>query len=83
MRLCTARNRSLGAVVNISTTGLLLETDADLEPGQHVIISIDMADEDEPLAVKAEVVRRADPERDGVALATGLRHWLGLGTRME
>ena len=57
---------SLGAVVNISATGLLLETDADLEPGQHVIISIDVPEQEEPLAVKAEVVRHADPERDGV-----------------
>lgn len=57
---------SLGAVVNISATGLLLETDADLEPGQHVVISIEVADHEEPLAVRAEVVRRADPERDGV-----------------
>ena len=57
---------ALGAVVNISTSGMLVETDTDFEPGQHVIISIDVAGQDEPLAVKAEVVRSADPERDGV-----------------
>lgn len=57
---------ALGAVVNMSAAGLLLETDADLEPGQHVILSIDIDPEDEPVSAKAEVVRRTDPVRDGV-----------------
>jgi len=56
----------LGAVVNLSTAGLLLETDADLEPGQHVIISIDVDPQLEPVAAKAEVVRKADPTREGI-----------------
>ncbi len=55
-----------GAVVNISAAGLLLETDADLEPGQHVIISIDIGPQLEPVAAKAEIVRKADPEREGI-----------------
>ena len=59
-------DEALGAVVNISASGMLVETDTEFEPGQHVIISIDVAGQDEPLAVKAEVVRSADPERDGV-----------------
>jgi hypothetical protein len=33
---------ALGAVVNLSAAGLLLETDADILPGQHVVISIDV-----------------------------------------
>jgi hypothetical protein len=57
---------ALGAVVNISAAGLLMETDADLEPGQHVIISIDIGPQLEPVAAKAEIVRRADPEREGI-----------------
>ena len=57
---------ALGAVVNISAAGMLLETDADLEPGQHVIISIDVGPQLEPVAAKAEIVRKADPEREGI-----------------
>jgi response regulator RpfG family c-di-GMP phosphodiesterase len=57
---------ALGAVVNMSAAGLLLETDADIEPGQHVILSIDIEHQDEPVSAKAEVVRKADPNRDGV-----------------
>jgi DNA-binding response OmpR family regulator len=63
---------ALGAVVNLSATGMLVETDADLEPGQHVVLSLDLGAELEPLALKAEVVRRADPARDGV-VGFGLR----------
>jgi hypothetical protein len=57
---------ALGAVVDISAAGLLLETDADLEPGQHVIMSIDVGPQLEPVAAKAEIVRKADPEREGI-----------------
>jgi hypothetical protein len=57
---------ALGAVTNMSAAGLLLETDADFEPGQHLIISIDVDPEDEPVSGKVEVVRKADPDRDGV-----------------
>jgi hypothetical protein len=56
----------LGAVVNMSAAGLLLETDADLEPGQHVVLWIDIDHQDVPVSAKAEVVRKADPDRDGV-----------------
>ena len=57
---------ALAAVVNISAKGLLLETDADVEPGQHVIISIDIGPQLEPVAAKAEIVRKANPEREGI-----------------
>jgi DNA-binding NarL/FixJ family response regulator len=57
---------ALGAVVNISAKGLLLETDADLEPGQHVIISIEIGPQLEPVAAKAEIVRKANLEREGI-----------------
>ena len=57
---------ALGAVVNLSAAGMLLQTNADLEPGQHVVISIDVDPQVEPVAAKAEVVRKADPFREGV-----------------
>jgi hypothetical protein len=57
---------ALGAVVNVSAAGLLMETDADLEPGQHVVMSIEINPQVEPVAAKAEVVRKADPEREGI-----------------
>jgi hypothetical protein len=57
---------ALGAVVNLSAAGMLLQTDADLEPGQHVVISIDIDPQVEPVAAKAEVVRKADPFREGI-----------------
>jgi len=57
---------ALGAVVNISAKGLLLETDADVAAGQHVIISIDIGPQLEPVAAKAEIVRKANPEREGI-----------------
>ena len=65
VKLADGSEEVLGAVVNMSAAGLLLETNADLEPGQHVILSIDI-DQDEPVSAKAEVVRKADPDRDGV-----------------
>ena len=66
VKLADGSVEALGAVVNMSAAGLLLETDADLEPGQHVILSIDIEDQNEPVSAKAEVVRKADPDRDGV-----------------
>jgi hypothetical protein len=59
-------DEALGAVVNVSAAGLLLETDADLEPGQHVVLSIDIDPQVEPVAAKAEIVRSADPDREGI-----------------
>jgi CheY-like chemotaxis protein len=66
VEMADGSEEALGAVVNMSADGLLLETDADLEPGQHIILSIDIDPQDEPVAGKAEVVRKADPDRDGV-----------------
>ena len=66
VKLADGSEEALGAVVNMSAAGLLLETDADLEPGQHVILAIDIDDQDGPVSAKAEVVRKADPDRDGV-----------------
>ncbi len=60
-------DEALGAVVNLSASGMLVETDTFFLPGQHVVISIDVPEQTEPLTVKAEVVRQAHPKRDGVA----------------
>lgn len=57
---------ALGAVVNLSASGLLVETDTEFEPGQHVVFSINVENQDEPLSAKAEVVRQAHYERDGI-----------------
>jgi DNA-binding NarL/FixJ family response regulator len=66
VEMADGSEEALAAVVNMSAAGLLLETDADLEPGQHVILSIDIDPDEEPVSGKAEVVRKADPDRDGV-----------------
>ena len=59
-------DEALGAVINMSASGILVETGTDFEPGQHIVVSINLGDEDEPLSAKAEVVRQAHVERDGV-----------------
>ena len=66
VELADGSQEALAAVVNLSAVGLLLETDAVLEPGQFVVFSIDVDPDQEPVSGKAEVVRKADPERDGV-----------------
>ena len=66
VELADGFQKELGAVVNISAAGILLETDADLEPGQHVVLSIDFDPAVEPVSGKAEVVRKADLEREGI-----------------
>ena len=55
-----------GAVVTISATGMLVETDALFLPGQHVMIAVDVAGQDQPLTAKTLVVRQSDPKRGGV-----------------
>jgi len=57
---------ALGAVINISKSGMLVETETEFEPGQHVVVSINLENEKEPVTAKAEVVRHAHSERDGV-----------------
>ena len=66
VELADGSQEALAAVVNLSAVGLLLETDAILEPGQFVIFSIDADPDQEPVSGKAEVVRKADPEHDGI-----------------
>ncbi len=56
----------LGEVVNLSISGLLVETDTELEIGEQVAVSIYTGNRDDPVLAKGEVVRRAEPERGNV-----------------
>jgi len=56
----------LGEVVNLSLSGLLVQTDMLFEMGEQVVVSIYPGDRDDPVVAKAEVTRRALSERGGV-----------------
>ena len=55
----------LGEVVNLSLSGLLVQTDMLFEMGEQVVVSIYPGDRDDPVVAKAEVTRRALSERGG------------------
>jgi CheY-like chemotaxis protein len=55
----------LGEVVNLSLSGLLVQTDMLFEMGDQVVVSIYPGDRDDPVVAKAEVTRRALSERGG------------------
>ena len=56
----------LGEVVNLSISGLLVETDTEFEIGDQVAVSIYTGNRNDPVLAKGEVVRRAAPERGNV-----------------
>lgn len=56
----------LGEVVNLSTSGVLIETDTLFEPGERVILTINLGGGWGSVSAKAEVVRQAHAERGGV-----------------
>jgi Tfp pilus assembly protein PilZ len=56
----------LGEVVNLSGSGILVETATPFKLGEHVVISIHIGDRDELISAKGKVVRRAVRERGGV-----------------
>lgn len=56
----------LGEVVNLSTSGMLIETDTLFEPGEQVILTLHLGDPWGSVSAKAEVVRQAHAERGGV-----------------
>lgn len=61
----------LGEVVNLSASGILVETATPFQLGEHVVISIHIGDRDELISAKGKVVRRAVRERgrvDGVGI---------------
>jgi hypothetical protein len=61
----SAGGDAIGVTVNVSTSGMLIETAADYEIGSELNFDIQVAD---GVTVKgtAEVVRRTDPDREGV-----------------
>ena len=56
----------LGEVVNLSTSGMLVETGTPFEMGEQVVVSIHIGDREESISAKGEVVRRAVSERGGI-----------------
>lgn len=56
----------LGEVVNLSSSGLLIETDTSFEPGEQVVVTINLGGERGSVSAKAEVVRQANRERGGI-----------------
>lgn len=56
----------LGEVVNLSSTGMLVETETSFEPGDQVIVTINLGGQQGPVSAKAEVVRQATNDRGGV-----------------
>jgi len=56
----------LGEIVNMSSSGLLVQTDMLFEIGERVVVSIYPGDRDDPVVAKGEVTRQALSERGGV-----------------
>ena len=56
----------LGEVVNLSSSGVLIETDTSFEPGEQVVVTINLGGQRGSVSAKAEVVRQAHGERGGV-----------------
>ena len=72
----------LGEVVNLSASGMLVETDTPFQLGELVVISIHIGDQDEFISAKGKVVRRAVRERGGVD-GVGIRFLSFAGTDEE
>lgn len=53
-------------IVNLSMTGMLVQTDMLFEVGETVVVSIYPGDRDDPVVAKGKVTRRALSERGGV-----------------
>ncbi|MDH3813219.1 MAG: PilZ domain-containing protein [Acidobacteriota bacterium] len=56
----------LGEVVNLSATGMLVETATSFEPGEQVVVTINLGGQQGTVSAKAEVVRRAHNDRGGI-----------------
>ena len=56
----------LGEIVNLSATGMLVETDSSFEPCQQVVVTINLGGQQGPVSAKAEVVRLARNDRGGI-----------------
>jgi hypothetical protein len=61
----------LGEVVNLSSSGMLVETETSFEPGEQIVVSINLGGQRGSVTAKAEVVRQAHSERgdiDGIGV---------------
>jgi hypothetical protein len=56
----------LGEVVNLSSSGMLIETETSFEPGEQIVVSINLGGQRGSVTAKAEVVRQAYSERGGI-----------------
>jgi Tfp pilus assembly protein PilZ len=56
----------LGEIVNLSASGMLVETETSFEPGEQVVVAINLGGHQGSVSTKAEVVRQAHNERGGV-----------------
>jgi CheY-like chemotaxis protein len=56
----------LGEVVNLSATGMLIATETSFEPGEHVVMTINLGGQHGLVTAKAEVVRQAHRDRGGI-----------------
>jgi CheY-like chemotaxis protein len=60
------RDRLLYQTVNVSRTGILLQGDELFDPGTLFEFAFRLPSEPRPVEGRAEVVRRADPKREGL-----------------
>jgi hypothetical protein len=56
----------LGEIVNMSSTGILVETEKSFKPCQQVVVTINLGGQKGPVTAKAEVVRLARNDRGGI-----------------
>lgn len=56
----------LGEIVNLSSSGMLVETETLFEPGEQLVVTINLGGEQGSVSAKAEVVRQAHSDRGGV-----------------
>ena len=56
----------LGEVVNLSATGMLIATETSFEPGEQVVMTINLGGQQGSVSAKAEVVRQARADRGGI-----------------
>ena len=55
----------LGEIVNLSSSGMLVETELSFEPGEQVVVTINLSGQRGSVSAKAEVVRQAHNDRGG------------------
>jgi len=56
----------LGEIVNLSASGMLVETETSFEPGEQVVVTINLGGQLGSVSAKAEVVRQAYSDRGGI-----------------